>query len=509
MIVNGTILLMLLMGLVGFGVSYMTIPAVKLLARKHRILSFPGGHSHHARPIPLLGGAAIYLAFAMAFAVHMLFIAYRGLSEDEPSLWQMISLFVGTTWIAALGVYDDKVALGWGKKLAGECFGILILLLGGHGITHATLPYFGLVNFGWYGPPVFALLVLTITNAINLIDGIDGLAGGICFFAAMVTGVIGLFKGDYFSATIGFTVSGGILAFLRFNFPPASIFMGDGGSLMLGFLLGAMATSNAAPSAGQRPGALIMLLIPFLPFGIALLDVFLSVFRRMLSGQKIFLPDTNHIHHRLMEQIGRPQAVVSILYGFSAALSAMTLTLVLGPQGRFLTSYVIFSGVVLGSLVVLVLRLYLTEGLPRIIENRPHFQFLASFISFMSKRARRALSTDELLDLLGAGVRDLGLDFVRVSTEERALRSWITPNKAHPESPRELGVKHLKKYGLSIEWSMPTHDSESYQRYLKVAWSQFLKEVENRLAYFHENGHAQAPDAPKDDPAKDLQRSRG
>lgn len=509
MIFNGTILLMLLMGLVGFGISYLTIPTAKRMARKYKILSYPGGHSHHARPIPLLGGATVYLAFAMAFCIHMLFVAYRGLSEDEPSLWQMVSLFCGTTWIAMLGIYDDKVALGWGKKLGGECIGILILLLGGHGLTNATLPYVGFVHFGWFGPPIFALLVLTITNAINLIDGIDGLAGGICFFAAMVSGVIGLFKGDYFSAAIGFSVSGGLLAFLRFNFPPASIFMGDGGSLMLGFLLGTLATSSAAPAAGQRPGALIMLLIPFLPFGIALLDVFLSIFRRMLSGQKIFLPDTNHIHHLLMEQIGRPEAVVSILYAFSAALSAMTLTLVLGPQGKFLTAYVIFSGFVLFALVVLVLRLYLTEGLPRIIENRPHFQFLASYISFMSKRALRTESVDELLDLLETGVRDLGLDFVRVSKTERVLRSWITTNKAHPDSPREQAAKQLKKYGLAIEWSMPTHESESYQRYLKVAWSQFLKEVEARLSYLYENGQAREPFLNDEDAAKGLQRSRG
>jgi len=501
---------MLLIGLVGFGVTYFAIPNAKLIARRYKILSYPGGHSHHTRPIPLLGGATIYLAFAIAFSIYMLFIAYRGLSKDEPSFAQMLSLFCGTTWIAALGIYDDKFPLCWKKKFGGEFLGVVILLLGGHGLTNATLPYVGMVNFGWFGPPIFALLVLAITNAVNLIDGIDGLAGGICFFAAMVSGIIGLSNADFFSATIGFAVSGGILAFLRFNFPPASIFMGDGGSLMLGFLLGTLATSSAAPATGQRPGTMIMLLTPFLPFGIALLDVFVSIFRRMVSGQKIFFPDTNHIHHRLMEQVGRPEAVVSILYGFSAVLSAITLTLVLGPQGKFLTAYVIFSGLVLLALVVLVLRLYLTEGLPRIIENRPHFQFLASYISFMSKRARRAESLDELLDLLESGVRDLGLDYVSVITKERLLRSWFTLHKAHPDSPREIEVKDLKRLDITIEWAIPTHDSESYQRYLKVAWSQFLKEVEIKLAYLLNNGCTQVPvdEAGTKDTAEGLQRSQ-
>ena len=120
--------------------------------------------------------------------------------------------------------------------------------------------------------------------------------------------------------------------------------MGDGGSLMLGFLLGALATSNAAPEAGQRSGTMVMLIAPFFPFGIALLDVTLAIFRRWLSGQKIFFPDTNHLHHKLMQTVGSPRAVVSILYAFSALLSAMTLTFVLGPQDRFFTLYMIMSG---------------------------------------------------------------------------------------------------------------------------------------------------------------------
>ncbi len=477
---NAYLLAMLLVGLAGFAATYCCIPLAKRVAQRRGLLSYPGGHSSHDRPVPLLGGAAMYASFALAFALYLSSLLFREI-PPEPSLGQMLSLFAGVTWMMILGTIDDKVTLGWRRKLLGEFLGVAILLVGGHGLFSATLPFVGFVEFGWLGIPLFALVVLTITNAINLIDGIDGLAGGICFFAAMVTGIIGLAKNDLFSATLGFGISGGIVAFLRFNFPPASIFMGDGGSLTLGFLLGTLATSSAAPSAGQRSGIMLMLATPFLPFGIALLDVALAIFRRWVSGQQLFLPDTNHLHHRLMEKIGRPGTVVVILYAFSAALSLLTLSLVLGPGGEYTAAYVVLSSLLVFALLVMVLKLYVSEGLTTVLENRPHFQFLASFIAFMAKRARRSTSCDELVDLLGAGVRDLGFDAVRVYQEDQLLREWTSPRPVHPGARRLSESKHFGRLNIRVEWITPAHDSNSYQRYLKTAWNVFLKELESRL----------------------------
>lgn len=469
---------MSLIFMAGFCVTFALIPFVKRLAHRFDVYSHPGGHSRHNRPVPLLGGVAIYASFALAFLGYMLYLAIFGLPDDEPTLGQMLSLGLGTTWIMLLGAIDDKYALGWAKKLSGEFIGVLILLFGGHTIASATIPGLGLIEFGFWGVPLFVMVVLLITNAINLIDGIDGLAGGVCFFAALVTGVIGLIKGDPFSGVIGFAVSGALVGFLRYNFPPASIFMGDGGSLMLGFLLGTLATSSAAPSAGQRPGALIMILAPFLPFGIALLDVLLSIGRRFIRGQRVFAPDRGHLHHRLMEAIGKPRYVVSILYCFSAALSAMTLTLVLGPEDGFVIGYVILSGIVLLGLVVMVIRLYRTEKIPTILENRPHFQFLDSYMTFMVRRARRAIDEDELISLLKSGIRDLHFDRVRVLHGEDIMQDWVNPIKSHPGEPRQGHIIEFERLGLTIEVVMPTHDSVSYQRYLRLAWDAFLKEME-------------------------------
>ncbi|MFW5734166.1 MAG: glycosyltransferase family 4 protein [Oceanidesulfovibrio sp.] len=471
---------MLCIGGACFSVTLLSLKYFMRKAPEWGFMCHPGGHSCHENSVPLLGGAAIYCAFFLAFA--LFFLVFKKWPPDftYPDTRALLSLFIGSTWIAFLGTMDDKLNLGWKLKLLGELLGVAILLVGGHTIKNASIPYFGLVDFGWLGYVIFALGLLIITNAVNLIDGLDGLAGGICFFAALVSGVIGLFKEDIFVAVIGFGMAGGLLAFLRYNFPPAKVFMGDGGSLMLGFLLSALATSSVATTVGQRSGMFTMILVPFLPFGIALLDVSFSIVRRGVSGRCIFHPDTDHIHHRLMNVLGRPRRVVGVLYLFSALLSAITLTMVLGPQHDFYRLYVVCMGVVALGLVVMLLRLYTREGLPQILGNRPHMKFLVSFSDFMQRRLLRASSRDEVLALLERGVSDLGFDSVRIVKDGAEHSRWDNPNKLHPEAPREHREWPLGQ-GLEIHWSMPTHHSDSFQSYLCLTWSQLLKAASLRL----------------------------
>lgn len=468
---------------IGFVVTMCAIPLCKRVAERFDIMSYPGGHSSHHKPIPLLGGAAMLLGVLAAYVFFQIILSNQPWGMQHPRFWEMTSLMVGSAWMCVLGTLDDKLHLGWKKKLLGELLGVGIIIAGGHTLSKATIPFIGLVDFGWMGAPLFALMILTITNAVNLIDGIDGLAGGICFFAALVSGIIGMDKevGDIFTATMGFGIAGAILAFLVFNFPPASIFMGDGGSLLLGFLLGTMATSSAATAPGIRSGAMIMLLAPLLPFGIALLDVLLSILRRGISGRRIFLPDTDHLHHRLMEKVGRPRAVVAILYSFSALLSAMTLTIILGDATEFFSVYVLFSGLVILGLVVMVLRLYMRDGLPTILENRPHMKYLASYMDFMIRRVHRTCDADEMLQLLESGVRDLGFDRVAVLQGGEDRLVWERRTLLHPEAGRQEECRELGASDLLVEARLPQHQSLAYQKYLLLVWRQVLKEMGRQL----------------------------
>ncbi|MEI7448114.1 MAG: MraY family glycosyltransferase [Desulfomonile sp.] len=471
------LLLVLMVGLFGFLTTLLIIPFIKKLALRTNIIAYPGGRRNHEKPTPLLGGVAIFLPFAVVFVLFYSIVMMGKLQVGHPEKLQMLSLFLGSTWILILGVIDDKAPLGWKKKLLGQVFGVVILVLGGHTISTVSIPLLGPVDFTWFGIPLFALAILVVTNAINLIDGLDGLAGGVCFFAAMTCGIIGFFKGDFFSVTVCFTISGSLLAFLWFNFPPASIYLGDGGSLTLGFLLGTLAASSSAIYPGQRTGTMGMILISFLPFSIALLDVILSVLRRWITGRKIFLPDADHLHHRLMEKFRNPRRVVAIFYFFSSILAAMTLFLVLGPQSVFFKVLSIVSGFFVVAVLGAVLKLYRIENLVKAIENRPHFQFVTSYRSFMSARICRADSFDALISLLESGVRDLGYDSVEVLSQGQTIGVWSNPGKVHPEAPRSYEEINIPEVGLTIKWVIPTHESESYQKFLAVTWYGFVKEI--------------------------------
>jgi len=471
------LLLVLSVSLFGFLATLSVMPLVRRLAQRTGIISYPGGRRNHERPTPLLGGLAIYLPFAIVFCLFYIGVTLEKFQGSHPKNLQMLSLFLGSTWILLLGVIDDKHRLGWKKKIIGQLFGVSILVLGGHSVTRASIPFFGPVEFGWLGIPLFGLAILVVTNAINLIDGLDGLAGGICFFAAVTCGIIGFWKGDLFSAVVGFTVSGSLLGFLWFNFPPASIYMGDGGSLSLGFILGTLAASSAAAFPGQRSGTMGMIIIPFLPFSIALLDVFLAVLRRWITGRKVFLPDSDHLHHRLVEKFRKPRRVVAIFYSFSALLSVMTLFLVLGPQSEFDMVLAAVSGLFFIGVLVAILKLYRIENLGKAIENRPHFQFVTTYRAFMSGRIFRSDSFDALISLLESGVKDLEFDSVEVISHGRTLGYWSIPEKIHPEAPRCHEALSFNEIGLTIKWVVPTHDSQSYQKFLGVTWYAFVKEL--------------------------------
>ena len=468
--------------LFGFIVTYATIPVFRKVALKYDVISAPGGRRSHLKPTPLLGGLAIFLPFAAAFSSFLFLVCIGQIVLNQPSKIQMISLFLGTTWILMLGTLDDKAHLGWGVKLTGQFLGAAILVVGGHSINTATLPLMGPVEFGWYGIPLFFFAVIAITNAINLVDGMDGLAGGICFFAALTSAVIGIAKGDLFTATMAFTVAGSLLGFLMFNLPPASVFMGDGGAMMMGFLLGTLATSSAAISPGQRLGTSVMILAPFLPFGIPLFDVALSIFRRLIRGQAVFLGDGDHLHNRLRDKIKNPKITVGVFYFFSAALCALTLFTVLGFESALAQSVgAVIVLVILGGIIGSI-RLYKFDKLLVTLRNRHHFKFLGGFLKFMRYRIRRSQSLHELLALLETGVRDLHFDKVEVLSDGEILFKWANPKLVHPSNPRIYSEESLDNDRIIVKWSRPFHDDETYNEYLMLTWYRFLVELRQEIA---------------------------
>jgi UDP-GlcNAc:undecaprenyl-phosphate GlcNAc-1-phosphate transferase len=229
-----------------------------------------------------------------------------------------------------LGVYDDVHPIGPYVKFSVQAGAGAMLFAGGLRILNIPL-IFGNHHFPWFvGLPLTILWVLAITNAFNLIDGLDGLAAGSALFSTVVVFVVALVSHSVLVSLMSLALAGAVLGFLRFNFNPATIFLGDCGSLFVGFILSALALQGA-----EKAPTIIAVAIPVVSFGLPILDTALCVVRRLLSGRPVFIGDREHIHHKLLQRGLSHRQVVITLYAVSAMFALLSL-LLLWPTGRTL-----------------------------------------------------------------------------------------------------------------------------------------------------------------------------
>lgn len=284
----------------------------------------------HEIPIPRLGGVPIFLSFLVAIGASLLAGLHSPASVIVPSLRPLLTILVPGTLIFLLGVYDDIHSVGPYTKFAVQ--GIAAIMLFAGGLRILELPVlFGARHLAWYiGLPITVFWVIGITNAFNLIDGLDGLAAGSALFSTVVVFVVAIFNGSLLVSLLTLALAGSILGFLRFNFNPATIFLGDCGSLFIGFMLSALALAGA-----QKAPTVIAVAIPIVSFGLPILETTLSVIRRLISGRPLFTADREHIHHKMLQHGMSPRKVVVILYAVSAVFAMLSLFL-LWPSGSTL-----------------------------------------------------------------------------------------------------------------------------------------------------------------------------
>ncbi len=459
-------------GLLAFGLggTLALSPVAKYVARSHGFMSVPRGRRIHQKPVPLLGGLAIGVPFGIISVAALLLLWSESPGPRLPSIPEVLALTVGTTIVFLVGAADDKWRISWRKKLAGQAVAGLVALAGGHTIASATVPWVGAVDFGWLGYPLLFFAVIVITNAFNLVDGIDGLAGGIGLFAALTMGVIAFAKGDPYAAAVGFVLAGSLAGFLVHNLPPASIFMGDGGSLMVGFLLATMALSGAAVFPGQRKGTAAMIVIPFLPFAIPLLDVALSVARRWIRGQLVFGGDSDHLHHRLSARVQNPRLTIGIFYLFSAAACLLTLLFVLCNESNTISFLCGAITLLLFAGAVAAIGLYRVDTLVGAMRKRPHFRALGHYLDRMKWTMRKARSVPELLMMLETGVTELAFDRVTVMHNETVAGDWRNDAPVHLSSSRVEAREHFPDENVTVEWVRPIHDDDTYNQYPALTW---------------------------------------
>ena len=311
--------------------SFVLTKFVRDLANRHGWVTAPTLDRHlHSRPLPRLGGIAIFISFLASFAVALLLVRHNpGLGFKLPGR-TIITILFSATLVVVLGVYDDLRSAGPWIKFAVQGAAGVVLFAGGLRILDLPV-LFGGRHFPWFlGLPLTLLWVLAITNAFNLIDGLDGLAAGSALFSTLVVFTVALVNHAGLVSIMAIALVGAILGFLRFNFSPATIFLGDCGSLFIGFMLSALALQGA-----QKAPTIIAVAIPIVSFGLPILETALSVVRRFLSGRPVFTADREHIHHKLLQRGLSQRQVTITLYAVSAVFALLSLFL-LWPTERSL-----------------------------------------------------------------------------------------------------------------------------------------------------------------------------
>lgn len=305
-------------------------PFVRRWAFKCGALDRPDPRKVHDRVMPRLGGLAVYTGFVVAV-----------LLTRELTI-QVAGLIAGGTLIVLLGILDDTRGVSPRFKLAGQVLAALAIMPFGLKVEFLTNPLSDeMIALGWLAVPVTVLWLVSVTNAVNLIDGLDGLAGGTsCIAALTLAGVVwidvranGGTPGQWDALALALILAASALGFLRYNFYPARIFLGDSGSMFLGFSLAALSVMGMAKSA-----TFISIFVPIVILGIPILDTFFAIIRRYTEHRPIFSPDREHLHHRLVELgLSHRQAVLCI-YAVSLVLglSAILLTILTPKEAVFL-----------------------------------------------------------------------------------------------------------------------------------------------------------------------------
>jgi len=301
-------------GVIAFIVSYILTPYMARVGKKQNMVDIPGHRKIHEEAIPNLGGIVIFFGFLLSL---LLVVSIEG---------QVKALLIGGVIILLLGVVDDIVNLSPKHKFIIQMIPALIVVVYSSDLINSfivnQLKSLDLLGYLLY--PILIFWIVGITNSINLIDGLDGLACGVSLIALVAFLILGLRQNLETLSLISIALAGSILAFLRFNFYPAKMFLGDSGSTFAGFMLASVGALWVLNS-----GNAFFILIPIIVLALPIFDTLFAIWRRYRSHHPIFQADKGHLHHRLLARGIAHKNVVLILWGISATFSAIALVLAL------------------------------------------------------------------------------------------------------------------------------------------------------------------------------------
>lgn len=332
--------------LISFAFLVVVTPILIHYGRKWGLVDITNRRTIHRGRIPRIGGVGI--SVGTLFPLVLLYFYHNSVSQVFFStLHNPLVIIGGGILISALGLLDDiqGVPARW-KFLFQIGLAVAAYYLG-FDIEQISLPG-GVIHFGWFSLPITVLWVVGIINAFNLIDGMDGLSSGIAFFVSITILILALHNNIPFVALISAALAGAVVGFLVYNFNPAKIFMGDSGSMFIGFILAVLSLKGAS-----KHSTLISVLVPIVAMGVPILDTTLAFVRRFLRHQPVFMADRQHIHHILLSRGWNQRRVVITLYGITVLFTALALFSIFLKDREAFLIILVFSVVV----VVLITKL--------------------------------------------------------------------------------------------------------------------------------------------------------
>ena len=432
--------------------SLVTTPLIRRLCQRYKLLDVPlDGRRIHRTAIPRLGGIALYIS--CLFALSLLWFWDNLLTQTLSSMKSdILTLLIPATLVLLLGAYDDLRGANPVVKFIGlGLIATLFYTMGGR-IDALSIPLFG----SWHLPALVSFIVTVvwlvgIANAFNLIDGLDGLASGAALFASLVILGVSVSQDRPLTIVVALVLCGALAGFLRYNFNPASIFLGDSGSLFTGFLLAALSVLGT-----QKATTAVAIVVPILAFGFPVVDTTMTMGRRLLSRKPVFQGDNEHIHHMLLARGWSQRRAALVLYG--VCLLFGLLALIFPATGSKLTGFMMFVISVAVIIAVGHLRYHEVDELRAGVKRTVGDRRLRVANNIRVRRAAVAVSKASDLEEMFEAVRQL-LEFgqfsfasAEISPPGRRQVYWSWPDAVEPSAGDWSIRLPLVKDGVEWGW---------------------------------------------------------
>jgi UDP-GlcNAc:undecaprenyl-phosphate GlcNAc-1-phosphate transferase len=430
--------------------SLITTPLIRRLCERYKLLDVPSdGRRIHRKAVPRLGGVALYISCLAALSLLPFVdnLLTQTLSGFKP---EFFTLFVPATLVLLLGGYDDLRGTNAVVKFVGlGLIATLFYAMGGR-VDALSIPFVGSVQL----PPLASFVITVvwlvgITNAFNLIDGLDGLASGAALFASLVILGVSISQERTLMIVVSLVLSGALAGFLRYNFNPASIFLGDSGALFTGFLLAALSVLGT-----QKATTAVAIVVPILAFGFPVVDTVMTMGRRMISRKPVFQGDSEHIHHMLLARGWSQRRAALVLYGVCALFGLVAL--IFPATGSKLTGFMLFVISVAVIIAVGHLRYHEVDEIRAGVKRNVVDRRLRVANNIRVRRAALALSKASDLDEMFETTRHF-LEFGEFSFASVQVGhvhwSWSSDAEIDSPSPSDWSIRlPLIKDGVEWGW---------------------------------------------------------